>query len=96
MFSDFKTKYDLERIGYKLKEKDLSLPEEEQISDAAYNNIQAFVELFYSNEEAVKALVLTPISASSQILPSRHTACGKYSVEYVDCSIIGAALYCVV
>lgn len=25
MFSDFKTKADLERIGYKLKEKDLSL-----------------------------------------------------------------------
>ena len=61
MFSDFKVKTDLERVGYKLKEKDLSLPDHEQIQDEAYTNIQTFVRLFYSNEEAVKALILTPM-----------------------------------
>ncbi len=61
MFSDFKVKTDLDRIGYKIKEKDLSLPEKERISDEAYDNIQIFIRLFYSNEEAVKALVLTPV-----------------------------------
>jgi len=61
MFSDFKTKTDLERLGYKIKEKDLSLPEENRISDETYDNIQLFVKLFYSNEEAVKALILTPV-----------------------------------
>ncbi|MCP4403162.1 MAG: hypothetical protein GY801_38380 [bacterium] len=79
MFSDFKTKTDLERIGYKLKEKDLSLSEQEQISDAAYDNIQAFVKLFYSNEEAVKALILTPIIVN--VIQQLH---GKYSVLYEE------------
>ena len=79
MFSDFKRKTDLERIGYKLKEKDLSLPEQEQISDAAYANIQPFVKLFYSNEEAVKALILTPIIVN--VVQQLH---GKYSVLYEE------------
>ncbi len=79
MFRDFKTKTDLERIGYKLKEKDLSLPEHERISDAAYDNIQTFVELFYSNEEAVKALILTPIIVN--VITLLH---GKYSVLYEE------------
>lgn len=79
MFSDFKGKTDLERIGYKLKEKDLSLPEHQQISDAAYENINAFVKLFYSNEEAVKALILTPIIVN--VLKQLH---GKYSVLYEE------------
>ncbi|RKZ36391.1 MAG: hypothetical protein DRQ49_18020 [Gammaproteobacteria bacterium] len=61
MFSDFKTKTDLERLGYKIKERDLSLPEENCMNDETYDNIQLFVKLFYSNEEAVKALILTPI-----------------------------------
>jgi len=61
MFSDFKTKTDLERLGYKIKERDLSLPEENRMNDETYDNIQLFVKLFYSNEEAVKALILTPI-----------------------------------
>ncbi len=77
MFSDFRTKTDLERIGYKLKEKDLSLPEHERISDAAYENIQTFVKLFYSNEEAVKALILTPIVVN--VIKQLH---GKYSILY--------------
>jgi hypothetical protein len=79
MFSDFKRKADLERIGYKLKEKDLSLPEQEHISDVAYSNIQAFVRLFYSNEEAVKALVLTPIIVN--VVQQLH---GKYSILYKE------------
>jgi len=79
MFSDFRTKTDLERIGYKLKEKDLSLPEHEEISDAAYENIQTFVKLFYSNEEAVKALVLTPIVVN--VIKQLH---GKYSILYEE------------
>ncbi|MEM7534958.1 MAG: hypothetical protein AAF639_22470 [Chloroflexota bacterium] len=61
MFSDFKVKTDLEKTGYQIKEKDLSLPETEQISDEAYNQIQTFVQLFYSNEDAVKSLILTPV-----------------------------------
>jgi len=79
MFSDFRTKTDLERIGYKLKEKDLSLPEHEEISDAAYENIQTFVKLFYSNEEAVKALILTPIVVN--VIKQLH---GKYSILYEE------------
>ncbi|MCW5213011.1 hypothetical protein VU04_08890 [Desulfobulbus sp. TB] len=79
MFSDFKRKTDLERIGYKLKEKDLSLPEQEQISDAAYANIQPFVKLFYSNEEEVNALILTPIIVN--VVQQLH---GKYSVLYEE------------
>lgn len=79
MFSDFKTKADLERIGYKLKEKDLSLPEHGQISDAAYDDIQAFIKLFYSNEEAVKALILTPVIVN--VIKQLH---GKYSVLYEE------------
>ena len=43
MFSDFKKKTDLARIGYRLKEKDLSLPEHQEISEAAYENIRTFV-----------------------------------------------------
>lgn len=70
---------DLERIGYKLKEKDLSLPEHEEISDAAYENIQTFVKLFYSNEEAVKALILTPIVVN--VIKQLH---GKYSILYEE------------
>lgn len=79
MFSDFKTKADLARIGYKLKEKDLSLPEHQQISEEAYENIQTFVKLFYSNEEAVKALILTPIVVN--VIKQLH---GKYSVLYEE------------
>jgi hypothetical protein len=79
MFSDFKTKADLERIGYKLKEKDLSLPEHEQISDTAHENIQTFAKLFYSNEEAIKALILTPI-----IVNVIKQLSGKYSVLYEE------------
>jgi hypothetical protein len=79
MFSDFKIKTDLERIGYKLKEKALSFPEDEQISDAAYENIQPFINLFYSNEEAVKALILTPI-----IVNVIRELRGKYSVLYEE------------
>ncbi len=79
MFSDFKTKTDLARIGYKLKEKDLSLPEQRKISDAAYDNIQTFVKLFYSNEEAVKALILTPV-----IVNVVKQLSGKYSVLYEE------------
>jgi len=79
MFSDFRSKMDLERIGYKLKEKDLSLPEHEEISDAAYENIQTFVKLFYSNEEAVKALILTPIVVN--VIKQLH---GKYSILYEE------------
>jgi len=79
MFSDFRSKTDLERIGYKLKEKDLSLPEHEEISDAAYENIQTFVKLFYSNEEAVKALILTPIVVN--VIKQLH---GKYSILYEE------------
>ena len=77
MFSDFKVKTDLERTGYQLKEKDLSLPEKEQISDEAYNSIQLFVKLFYSHEEAVKALVLTPV-----IVYVINQLKGRYSVLY--------------
>jgi len=79
MFSDFRIKTDLERIGYKLKEKDLSLPEHERISDVAYENIQTFVKLFYSNEEAVKALILTPIVVN--VIKQLH---GKYSILYEE------------
>ncbi|MGA1262658.1 MAG: hypothetical protein ACO331_01960 [Prochlorothrix sp.] len=79
MFSDFKTKTDLEKIGYKLKEKALSLPEQTQISDQAYANIQAFLRLFYSNEEAVKALVLTPMLVN--IIQQLE---GRYSVLYEE------------
>jgi len=79
MFSDFRSKMDLERIGYKLKEKDLSLPEHEEISDASYENIQTFVKLFYSNEEAVKALILTPIVVN--VIKQLH---GKYSILYEE------------
>lgn len=79
MFSDFKIKTDIERTGYKLKEKDLSLPEHEQISGEAYENIQAFVKLFYSNEEAVKALVLTPI-----LVYVIQQLDGKYSLLYEE------------
>ena len=61
MFSDFQVKADLEQIGCQLKEKDLSLPETEQISDDAYNQIQTFAKFFYSNEEALKSLILTPV-----------------------------------
>lgn len=77
MFSDFKVKTDLERTGYKLKEKDLELPEHEQIDDTTYNNIQTFVALFYSNEEAVKALILTPL-----IVHVIKLLEGKYSILY--------------
>ena len=79
MFSDFKVKTDLERIGYQLKEKDLSLPEKEQISDEAYNSIQLFVKLFDSHEEAVKALVLTPV-----IVYVINQLKGRYSVLYEE------------
>lgn len=79
MFSDFRTKTDLERIGYKLKEKNLSLPEHERISDAAYENIQTFVKLFYNNEEAVKALILTPIVVN--VIKQLQ---GKYSILYEE------------
>jgi len=79
MFSDFKVKTDLERIGYKLKEKNLSLPEHEQIKDEAYTNIQTFVKLFYSNEEAVKALILTPV-----IVYVIKQLNGKYSLLYEE------------
>ncbi len=79
MFSDFKVKADLERVGYKLKEKDLSLPEHEQISDEAYKHIQAFVTLFYSNEEAVKALILTPV-----LVYVIQQLSGKYSILYEE------------
>ena len=79
MFSDFKTKTDLVRIGYKLKEKDLSLPEHQEISEEAYENIRSFISLFYSNEEAVKALILTPIIVN--VIKHLH---GKYSVLYEE------------
>lgn len=79
MFSDFKVKADLERTGYKIKEKDLSLPENEQISDEAYNNIRVFVKLFYSHEEAVKALILTPV-----IVYVIKQLNGKYSILYEE------------
>jgi len=79
MFSDFRTKTDLERIGYKLKERALSLPEHERISDAAYENIQTFVKLFYNNEEAVKALILTPIVVN--VIKQLQ---GKYSILYEE------------
>ncbi len=82
MFSDFKVKTDLERIGYKIKEKDLSLPEEEHISDDAYDSIQLFVRLFYSNEEAVKALILTPIFVHViKLLESRYSVLYE---EYIE------------
>ena len=79
MFSDFKVKTDLERTGYQLKEKDLSLPEKEQISDEAYNSIQLFIKLFYSHEEAVKALVLTPV-----FVYVINQLKGRYSVLYEE------------
>ncbi len=79
MFSDFKVKADLERTGYKIKEKDLSLPENEQISDEAYDNIRVFVKLFYSNEEAVKALILTPV-----IVYVIKQLNGRYSLLYEE------------
>jgi len=77
MFSDFKVKNDLERTGYKLKERDLQLPEDAQISDDDYENIQLFVDLFYSNEEAVKSLILTPV-----IVHVIKLLEGKYSLLY--------------
>lgn len=79
MFSDFRTKADLEKTGYKLKTKDLALPEHEQISDEVYTHIQMFVKLFYSNEEAVKALVLTPL-----IVFIIQQLNAKYSVLYEE------------
>ncbi len=79
MFSDFKVKADLERIGYKLKEKDLLLPEHEKINDEGYSNIQAFVKLFYSNEEAVKALILTPVLV--YVIKQLN---GRYSLLYEE------------
>ncbi len=79
MFSDFKVKTDLERIGYKLKEKKLSLPEHEHINDEAYKHIQTFTTLFYSNEEAVKALILTPLLV--YVLQQLN---GKYSILYEE------------
>ncbi len=77
MFSDFKAKADLERTGYKIKEKDLSLPEHEQISDQTYDDIRTFVKLSYSHEETVKALILTPV-----IVYVINQLNGKYSILY--------------
>ncbi|KOR32759.1 hypothetical protein TI05_05295 [Achromatium sp. WMS3] len=85
MFSDFKTKTDLERIGYKIKEKDLSLPEEECISDETYDSIQLFVKLFYSHEEAVKALILTPIFVYViKLLKDRYSILYEEYIEVDD------------
>ena len=85
MFSDFKVKTDLERIGYKIKEKDLSLPEEKRISDEAYDSIQLFVKLFYSNEEAVKALILTPVFVYIiKLLKGRYSILYEQYIEVDD------------
>ena len=79
MFSDFKYKKDLERVGYKMKEKALELPNEKKISDTVFQHIQLFVKLFYSNEEAVKALILTPV-----IVHVIGQLKGRYSVLYEE------------
>ena len=66
--------------------KDLSLPKQEQIFDAAYANIQAFVKLFYSNEEAVKALILTPVYLVALYKLGKHVQYGVISTgEMTGC-----------
>ena len=79
MFSDFKVKADLEKTGYQIKEKDLSLPETSQISDDSYSQIQPYVKRFYSNEDAVKSLILTPV-----VINVVENLSARYSILYEE------------